>query len=133
MLLFQPNFDSSSFHGLLPPLQLRECRSSALLQPLAVRRCCQPAATEITLPLKSIKNCPTAVLHLCCMTKVQAVKSLRVNWLWIICSFILPQYIENQLQIALIIGSLRCVLCNGSCTNSLNDFTVLSVIAGHGI
>lgn len=64
------------------------------------------------------------MLHLCCMTKVQTVKSFRVSWLWMICAFVLPWYIENQLQIALRIGLFRCVVCNGSLTNSINDYTV---------
>lgn len=107
-----------------PPLQLKKCRPLAVLQPLGIRHCNQPAATEITLPLKSIKSCSMVMLHLCCMTKVQTVKSFRVSWLWMICSFVLPWYIENQLQIALRIGLFRCVVCNGSLTNSINDYTV---------
>lgn len=58
MRSFQPNFDSSSFNGLLPPLRLEERRSLALLQPLCIKRSNQPAAPEITFPLKSIKAAP---------------------------------------------------------------------------
>lgn len=66
------------------PLQLKNCRPLAVFQPLCIRRRTQPAPTEITLHLKSIKSCSMVMLHLCCMTKVQVVKSLRVNWLWMI-------------------------------------------------